>query len=208
MEDVLEVYARPRDPNRPLVCLDEFSKQLLSEVAASLPAKPGHPAREDYEYVREGTASAFMLASPLEGTREVFIGPEGRRTARDYALALRYLADELYPDAEKIILVQDNLNTHCAASLYQTFPAQQARALAERFEFHYTPKHGSWLNIAEIEISALIRCCLDRRIGSRVTFTEQIEAYLKKKNRTPSPVCWQMTCDDARIKLASLYPPV
>lgn len=208
MEDVLEVYARPRDPARPLVCLDEFSKQLLSEVADPLPAKPGHPAREDYEYVREGTASAFMIASPLEGTREVFVGPESRRTARDYALALRYLAEELYPGAEKIILVQDNLNTHCAASLYQTFPAWQARALTERFEFHYTPRHGSWLNIAEIEISALIRCCLDRRIESKEKFTQEIKAYLKKKNRNPSPVRWQMTCDDARIKLDSLYPPV
>jgi len=208
MEEVLEVYSRPFDPNRPLVCLDEFCKQLLSEVSDPLPVAPGRAAREDYEYVREGCVSAFMIAMPLEGRREVFVGAEGRRTAKDYALALRYLADELYPDAERIILVQDNLNTHASASLYEAFPPEEARRLAARFEVHYTPKHGSWLNIAEIEISVLARACLNRRIPSREIFLAEISAFLTRKNANPSPTRWRFSYEDARIKLASLYPQV
>lgn len=208
MEDVLEVYSRPLDPSRPVVCLDEFCKQLLSEVKAPLPAAPGRPAREDYEYVREGCVSAFMIAMPMEGRREVFIGPEGRRTARDYALALRHLAEVVHPRAERIVLVQDNLNTHCFASLYETFKPEEARRLASRFEVHYTPKHGSWLNMAEIEISVLSRGCLDRRIPSMQVFSKEIDAYITKKNQNPSPTRWRFTCADARIKLATLYPSI
>jgi len=208
MEDVLEVYSRPLDPNRPLVCLDEFCKQLLSEVSDPLPVAPGRPAREDYEYVREGCVSAFMIAMPLEGRREVFVGPEGRRTAKDYALALRHLAEVVCPEAERIVLVQDNLNTHASASLYETFPPEEARRLAARFEVHYTPKHGSWLNIAEIEISVLARSCLKRRIPSKAAFLAEINACIARKNRNPSPTRWRFTCEDARIKLASLYPQV
>jgi hypothetical protein len=208
MEDVLEVYSRPLDPNRPLVCLDEFCKQLLSEVSDPLPVAPGRPAREDYEYVREGCVSAFMIAMPLEGRREVFVGPEGRRTAIDYALALRHLAEIIHPGAERIVLVQDNLNTHGVASLYEAFPPEEARRLASRFEVHYTPKHGSWLNIAEIEISVLTRACLSRRIPSPEFFRAEISAYLARKNTDPSPTRWRFTCADARIKLASLYPQI
>lgn len=208
MEDVLEVYSRPLDPNRPLVCLDEFCKQLLSEVSDPLPAAPGRPAREDYEYVREGCVSAFMIAMPLEGRREVFVGPEGRRTAIDYALALRHLAEVIHPAAERIVLVQDNLNTHGIPSLYEAFPPEEARRLASRFEVHYTPKHGSWLNIAEIEISVLTRACLNRRIPSQEIFLAEISAFLARKNAHPSPTRWRFSCEDARIKLASLYPHV
>jgi len=208
MEDVLEVYSRPPDPNRPLVCLDEFCKQLLSEVRGPLPVAPGRPAREDCEYVREGCASAFMIAMPLEGRREVFVGPEGRRTAIDYALALRHIADSIHPEAERIVLVQDNPDTHAGASLYEAFPPEEARRLAARFEVHYTPKHGSWLNIAEIEISVLARACLDRRIPSQELFRAEIAACLARKNSNPTPTRWRFTCEDARIKLSSLYPHV
>ena len=155
MEDVLEVYQRAPDENRPLVCLDEFAKQLLSETRVPIPATGRHPARQDYEYVREGSVSAFILAVPHLGAREVFIGADGRRTAKDFAACLDHLANHLLPEAEKIVLVMDNLNTHREASLYEAFPPEKARALCERFEFHYTPKHGSWLNMAEIEIGLL-----------------------------------------------------
>ncbi len=206
MEQVLSVYARERDAKRPLVCVDEFSKQLLGQVSDPIPMKPGQPEREDHEYIREGTLSAFMIASPLEGTREVFVAPDRRRTALDYALAMEHLAANIYPDAEKIVVVQDNLNTHKIDSFYKAFPAHKARALVERFEFHYTPKHGSWLNIAEIEISALTRTCLRRRISSDGDFITETEAYTAKKNLSPKPVNWQFTCEDARTKLRNLYP--
>jgi len=208
MEDVLEVYHRPPDPQRPLVCLDEFAKQLLSETRAPLPAEPGRPARCDYEYVREGSVTGFMLAMPHLGCREVFVSEEGRRTARDFANCLDYLANTVLPEAPRIVLVIDNLNTHRAASLYETFPPEKARELCERFEFHYTPRHGSWLNMAEIEIGLLARTCLERRIGSREEFRSEIQAYLEWKNRDPRPIQWQFTNEQARLKLKSLYPSV
>ena len=149
MEDILEVYQRPRDMKRPLVCLDEFAKQLLSETRQPQPAKPGAPLREDFEYVREGSATAFMIYAPLEGRREIFIGDTATRTSIDYAKVLEYIAEELFADADKIVLVEDNLNTHDNGSLYEAFPAERARKLVVRFERHHTPTHGSWLNIAE-----------------------------------------------------------
>ena len=201
MEDVLEVYSRAPLDDRPLVCLDEFAKQLLSETRAPVAAVPGHHARQDYEYVREGSVSGFMIAIPHHGTRDVFIGPDGRRTARDFASCLDHLATTILPDASKILLVMDNLNTHKEASLYEAFPAAKARALCERFEIHYTPKHGSWLNMAEIEIGMLARTCLDRRIGSEEEFRNEVKAYLKWKNQFPKPISWQFTNEEARIKL-------
>lgn len=208
MEDVLEVYHRPPDDSRPLVCLDEFAKQLLSETRLPIPATASHPARHDYEYVREGSMSGFILAVPHLGGRDVFIGEDGRRTGKDFAACLDYLANRVLPEADKIVLVMDNLNTHKEASLYEAFPPEKARALCERFEFHYTPKHGSWLNMAEIEIGLLVRGCLDRRIGSVEEFRSEIKAYLDRKNETMRPIKWQFTNEKARIKLKSLYPSV
>jgi len=160
MEDVLEVYHRPHDPARPLVCLDETSKQLTAETRTRIPAKPGHPERYDYEYTRNGTANLFMMFAPLEGWRHVEV--TDRHTAIDYAEILKDISDNRFPEAEKIVLVQDNLNTHKPASLYEAFPAEEARRLVERFEWHYTPKHGSWLDMAESELSVLSGQCLDR----------------------------------------------
>jgi hypothetical protein len=208
MEDVLAVYARPVDESRPLVCLDEFAKQLLSETRSPVPAIPGHLAREDYEYVREGSVSGFIIAMPHMGKRDVFVGEDGRRTALDFAACLDHLANNLLPDAEKIVLVMDNLNTHKEASLYEAFAPEKARALCERFEMHYTPKHGSWLNMAEIEIGLLGRTCLDRRIGSVVEFKDEVEAYLVWKNAESKPINWQFTNEKARVKLKSLYPTI
>ena len=207
MEDVLEVYQSPPDDSRPLVCLDEFAKQLLSETRLPIPATSRHPARHDYEYVREGSISGFILALPHLGARDVFVGEDGRRTAKDFAACLDYLSRAL-PEAEKIILVMDNLNTHKEASLYEAFPPEKARGLCERFEFHYTPKHGSWLNMAEIEIGLLVRGCLDRRIGSAKEFRREIAAYLDRKNENPKPINWQFANKKARVKLKSLNPAV
>jgi len=214
MEDVLDTYHRPPDPKRPLVCLDEFCKQLLSEVAPALSPRPssaqsgGRPRRYDAEYVREGSASAFMLAMPHLGKREVFVGKDARRTACDYAEAIEYLCEEIFPEAERIILVQDNLNIHSIASLYARFAPKKARRLAEKLEIHYTPKHGSWLNMAEIEISLLSRSALKPRIASRSEFKTAITANVARRNRQPHPINWQFTTKDARIKLKRLYPPV
>jgi hypothetical protein len=177
MEDVLEVYTRPHDPARPLVCLDETSKQLVAEIRAPLPVRPGRPARYDYEYERNGTASLFMLFAPLEGWREVKVTE--RRTAVDYA---QELSDRHFAKAEKIVHVQDNLNTHCAASLYEAFTASEARRLVERFEWHCTPKHGSWLNMAESELAILSSQCLDRRIPDRRSLERQVAAWLIDRN--------------------------
>ncbi len=163
MEDVLEVYHRPYDERRPLVCLDEASKQLIGETVQPLPAEPGQAERFDYEYVRNGTANLFMISEPLLGWRHVEVTQ--RRTAKDFAEVLRWLVEDLHPDADKVVLVMDNLNTHKLASLYEAFPPDQARRIAERLEIHHTPKHGSWLNVAEIGASVLARQCLDRRIG-------------------------------------------
>lgn len=206
MEDVLEVYALEPDPERPLVCLDEFSKQLLEHAKDPLPMQAGRTTRQDYEYVRKGTVSGFMMASPHLGHREVYVSPDGRRTAKDYALAMRHLADEIHPEAKKIVVVQDNLNTHAIESFYAAFEAPEARRLVERFEFHFTPKHGSWLNIAEIEIAALTRSCLKERIATAEEFNVETAAYTSRKNAKTVPVQWQFTTADARIKLRSLYP--
>ena len=206
MEDVLEVYTRPRDPARPLVCLDETSKQLTRETRTPLPGKPGQAARFDYEYERAGVASLFMLSAPLEGWRHV--GVRARRTAVDYAHVLRDLADIHFPNADKIVLVQDNLNTHKTASLYQAFPPAEARRIAERFEWHYTPKHGSWLNIAECGLSVLARQCLDRRIPDQQALEAETTAWTRKRNTAKEKVNWQFTTEDARTKLAQIYPQI
>lgn len=208
MEDVLDVYHRPIDPNKPLVCIDEFSKQLVSEVSPPIPAQPGTPRREDYEYVREGVASGFLIAVPHLGIRQVFIGESGRRTSADYAEALNYISDVMFPKAKTIVLVQDNLNTHCRGSIYKKFEPEKANNLCSRFEYHYTPKHGSWLNMAEIEISVLARTALDQRIPSLGEFKRITSANVEKRNRSPTPIKWSFDNEKARIKLKSLYPSV
>jgi len=204
MEDVLEVYHRPRDPGRPLVCLDETSKQLIAETRMPIPAKPGKPARHDYEYERNGVANLFMMFAPLEGWRHVKVTE--RHTAIDYAHVLRELSDVHFPDAAKIVLVQDNLNTHKPASLYEAFSAAEARRLVERFEWHYTPKHGSWLDMAESELGVLTSQCLDRRIDNQKTLAEQVCAWQNHRNIRHAKANWQFTTADARVKLKRLYP--
>jgi len=204
MEDVLAVYHRPYDPKRPVVCLDEASKQLVGEARTPLPPEPGQPERFDYEYVRNGTANLFMITEPLAGWRHVEVTE--RRTAVDFARVLKWLADELLAGAKKIVLVMDNLNTHTLASLYQAYEPAEARRLAERCEVHHTPKHGSWLNIAEIELSALARQCLDRRIGDREALEREVAAWQIDRNENCIAVDWQFTTKDARTKLRHLYP--
>ena len=204
MEDVLDVYHRPYDGKKPVVCLDEASKQLVGETVQPLPPEPGQPERFDYEYVRNGTANLFMLSEPLAGWRHVLV--TDRRTAKDFAEAVRWLAEDVYPDAERIVLVMDNLNTHKLASLYEAFPPEQARRIAERIEVHHTPKHGSWLNVAEIELSVLARQCLDRRIESVEALLTQLEPWEVERNDRAVGVNWQFTTADARIKLKRLYP--
>jgi hypothetical protein len=204
MEDVLEVYHRPFDPKRPLLCIDEASKQLVGEVTQPLPAAPGQPERFDYEYVREGTANLFMVFAPLLGWRHVAVTE--RRTAKDFAEVLRWLAEEVHDDAEKLVLVTDNLNTHTPACLYEAFPPAQARRIAERLEWHYTPKHGSWLDMAEIELSALAKQCLDRRIGGQEELRREVGAWDEERNERGVVVQWRFTTADARIKLHRLYP--
>lgn len=206
MEAVLAVYLRPRDPKRPLVCLDETSKQLILETRASIPMKPGRMARSDYEYERNGTANLFMMFAPLEGWRHVKV--TDRRTSVDYAHALKDLSDMHFRDADKIVLVQDNLNTHVKASLYEAFPAAEARRLVERFEWHYTPKHGSWLDMAESELGVLSTQCLDRYIPDKEILTREIAAWEKYRNIHHAKADWQFTTDDARIKLKHLYPSI
>jgi hypothetical protein len=204
MEDVLEVYQRPHDPERPLVCLDETSKQLIIETRKPFPTEPGKPKREDYEYIRNGVANLFMLFAPLEGWRHVKV--TDRHAAVDYAQALRDLSDTHFPDAVKIVLVQDNLSTHKPASLYEAFPAPEARRLFERFEWHYTPKHGSWLDMAESELGVLSSQCLDRRIPDKPSLTKEVAAWEKNRNKHQAKADWQFTTDDARVKLKTLYP--
>jgi hypothetical protein len=206
MEDVLEVYTRPHDPERPLVCLDESSKQLIAEACIPVPMKPGRPARHDYEYERNGTANLFMLFAPLEGWRHVKV--TDRHTAADYAQVLKDLADIHFADAKTIVLVQDNLNIHCKASLYEAFPAVEARRLVERFEWHYTPKHGSWLNLAESELGVLTSQCLDRRIPDKQTLIEEIGAWERDRNAKHIKASWHFTTPNARIKLRHLYPSI
>jgi hypothetical protein len=204
MEDVLEVYHRPFDETRPLVCLDEASKQLIGEAVQPLPPEPGQPERFDYEYVRNGAANLFMISEPLLGWRAVQVTE--RRTAKDFAEVLRWLAEDVHPDAATIVLVMDNLNTHKLASLYEAFPPEQARRIAERLEIHHTPKHGSWLNVAEIELSVLSRQCLNRRIGSMPDLRQEVSAWEAERNERQVEVKWQFTSADARVKLRRLYP--
>ena len=204
MEDILAVYTRPRDPDRPLVCLDETSKQLIREVRAPVPMRRGQPARIDYEYERNGTANLFMLFAPLEGWRHVEV--TDRHAAVDYAQILKDLSDRHFPGASKIVLVQDNLSTHTMASLYAAFAPLEARRLAERFEWHYTPKHGSWLDMAESELAVLSSQCLDRRIPDKQTLTREVAAWRDHRNKHHAKANWQFTNNDARIKLKHLYP--
>ena len=204
MEDVLEVYMKPRDQNRPLVCLDESSKQLLADTRAPIPMKKGRNARHDHEYQRNGTANMFMVFAPLEGWRHVKV--TDRRTSIDYAHMLKEIADKHFPKAKKIVLVQDNLNTHKTASLYEAFAPAEARRLVERFEWHYTPKHGSWLDMAESELGVLAKQCLDRRIPDKKMLVREIAAWTKRRNKYHSKADWQFTTEDARVKLKHLYP--
>jgi hypothetical protein len=206
MEDVLEVYKRPYDPKHPVVCLDETSKQLIDEVRTPVPAVPGQVAHYDYEYVRNGVANIFMISEPLAGQREVEV--TDRRTRKDYALCLRKIADEMYPKATVIVLVQDNLNTHSPASLYEAFAPEEARRLMNRFEVHYTPKHGSWLDMAEIELGILGRQCLSRRIDNVNDLRQETTAWKTDRNAASTKVNWQFTTADARIKLRRLYPSI
>jgi hypothetical protein len=204
MEDVLEVYHRPLDEKRPMVCLDEASKQLIGETVEPVRAGPGQPERFDYEYVRNGTANLFMMSEPLAGWRAVHVTE--RRTAKDFAEAVRWLAEDVYPEADTVVLVMDNLNTHGPASLYEAFPPDQARAIIERLEIHHTPKHGSWLNMAEIELSVLARQCLNRRIADAEELRQEITAWEDERNARRVGVNWRFTTADARIKLRKLYP--
>jgi DDE superfamily endonuclease len=203
---VLEVYQRPHDPTCPVVCLDETSRQLISETRVLIAAKPGRPARHDYEYERNGTANLFMLFAPLEGWRHVKV--TDRHAAVDYAQVLKELSDTHFPYARKIVLVQDNLNIHKPASLYEAFPAAEARRFVERFEWHYTPKHGSWLNMAESELGVLSSQCLDRRIPDKQTLTDEVAAWQDRRNKSHAKADWQFTTADARVKLKRLYPAI
>ena len=204
MEDVLDVYERPADPHFPQVCLDELHVQLIGETRTPVPAAPGRPARVDYEYVRNGTANLFLWVEPLAGRRHVRV--TAQRTKQDWAQCIRDLVDHYYPAAERIVLVVDNLNTHVAAALYETLPAAEARRLWQKLEVHYTPKHGSWLNMAEIELSILSRQCLKRRIPDSDTLTAETAAWERDRNARLSTIAWRFTTPDARIKLHRLYP--
>src|SRR5829696_428686 len=204
MEDVLEVYHRPYDPKRPVVCVDETFKQLIGETREPLPMRPGSVERFDYVYTRNGVASLFLACEPLAGWRHLAV--TDHRCRSDWALFIRGLLEERYRDAEKLVLVMDQLNTHSPASLYEAFPPEEAKRLADRLEIHHTPKHGSWLNMAEIELSVLARQCLSRRIARQDTLKRQIESWEERRNAARPQIKWQFTTQDARIKLRSLYP--
>ena len=204
MEDVLEVYHRPFDEKRPLVALDETSKQLVGEVVQPLPPEPGQPERFDYEYVRNGTANLFMVSEPLLGWRHVEVTE--RRTAKDFAEVVRWLVEDVHDEAEGVVLVVDNLNTHKPAALYEAFPPEQARRIAEKVEWHYTPKHGSWLNMAEIELSVLERQALGDRRESQEQMARVTGTWEEDRNERGVEVKWRFTTADARIKLHRLYP--
>ena len=206
MEDILEVYTRPYDPARPQVCLDEASTQLLKDARPLRMAKPGKPARYDYEYERNGTANLFLVTEPLRGWRHVEVTE--RRTKADWARVIKDLVDVRYPDAERIVLVMDNLNTHTPAALYEAFAPAEARRIVERLEIHYTPKHGSWLNVAEIELSTMSGQCLHRRIPDRETLEREVAAWEAERNALGGPVNWRFTTEDARVKLKRLYPSI
>ena len=204
MEDVLAVYHLPYDPDYPVVCMDESSKQMIGEVHEPIPCKPGQPMRMDDEYVRNGVAEIFMEVEPLAGKRHVEVTE--RRTRKDWARQIKQMLDERYPDAVKVRLVMDNLNTHNIASLYETFEPQEARRLRERLDIHHTPKHGSWLNMAEIELSVLKGQCLNRRIADMKTMQAEVAAWEHDRNNSGRKIDWQFTTMDARIKLKRLYP--
>jgi hypothetical protein len=204
MEDVLDLYARDHPADEPLVCMDEASKQLLREVTPAIPPARGRPKREDYHYERRGTRAIFCFFDPNRGWRRLAV--QDSRTAVDWAEQVRVLLEEDYPAARKVKLVCDNLNTHTTAALYEAFPAEQARALAKRLEIHHTPVHGSWLNVAEIELSVLANQCLDRRIGSAGELAAAVAAWVKERNADGSRVVWRFTTDNARVKLRHLYP--
>lgn len=206
MEDTLEVYHRPHDPRRPLVCFDEGTKQHTRETRVPLPARPGDIAKYDYEYERNGTSNLFISFAPLEAWRQVKV--TDRRTMIDFAHCMRDLVDIHFPDAEKIVLVMDNLNTHKLASLYEAFSPREARRIIEKLEIHYTPKHGSWLNMAEIELSVLHRQCLNARIPDQTTLIDRVTAWQHQRNAHGSTVHWRFTTADARIKLHRLYPTI
>ena len=204
MEAVLDVYERPYDPRRPQVCMDELHVQLVGETRTPLPVAPGRPARIDYEYVRNGTANLFRWVEPLAGRRHVQV--TAQRTKQDWATFIRDLVDVHYPAAERLVLVVDNLNTHVAAALYEAFPAAEARRLWRKLEVHYTPKHGSWLNMAEIELGILSRQCLRRRLPDLAGLTDETTAWARDRNARTRTIDWRFTTPDARIKLQRLYP--
>lgn len=204
MEDILDVYKRSYDETHPLICMDESSKQQLKEVRPSIPAKPGSVEKYDTEYERNGVSHLFMFFDPLAGQRHVAVTDQ--RTAVDWAHQIQHLVDGLYPQAERITLVMDNLNTHTGASLYKAFPPEQARRILDKLDIHYTPKHGSWLNMAEIELSILSRQCLDRRMPDQEILIREIAAWQEKRNARARPMDWRFTTEEARVKLKKLYP--
>ena len=204
MEDVLDVYQRPEDPKVPQVCVDETSRQLIGEVRAPLPTRRGQIAKQDAEYVRNGTVNLFMATEPLAGKRQVKVTDRRKRT--DWALFIKELLTGPYSHAQKVVLVLDNLNTHSTGSLYEAFPPEEARALAQRLEIHYTPKHGSWLNMAETELSVLTRQCLNMRIPTKAQMKKHVQAWVERRNRAKVRIDWRFTTADARIKLRKLYP--
>ena len=206
MEDVLALYTQPEDPQRPLVCMDEVPKQLISDVRDPIPAQPGQPLRVDYEYQRHGVANLFMFFEPFSGQRHVKV--TDTRTRLDWAEAMRELSDEIHPETEKIVVVLDNLNTHTPAAFYLAFEPEEARRLVNRFEFHFTPIHGSWLNMAEIELSVLSRQCINRRIPDEQTLRHEVLAWVDERNSQVVKVDWRFSTADARIKLKRLYPKI
>ena len=206
MEEVLDLYQQAYDPRFPLVCMDEKSKQVLADLRPALLAHPGQVRRQDFEYERQGTSNLFIAFEPLRSWRQVVVTTQ--RTAVDWAHFMQQLADVQYPDAERIVIVLDNLNTHHASSFYEAFAPPEARRLAQRFEFHYTPKHGSWLNMAEIELSVLDHMCLDQRFESRQRMTSEVAIWQQERNAKHATVNWRFTTDDARIKLKKLYQSI
>ena len=204
MEDVLDVYQHPYNPARPVVCVDETSKELHATPRGSLVAATGSPERYDYEYARHGTRNLFLAVEPLRGWRQVRVTE--RRTAVDFAEQLRHLVDAVYAEAEQVVLVTDNLNTHTVACLYERFAPEEAHRIARKLEWHYTPEHGSWLNMAEVELSVLARQCLNRRIGDETTLTHEVAAWECERNAAQVTIDWQFTTADARVKLKRLYP--
>ena len=206
MEDILALYTQPEDPKRPLVCVDEVPKQLLSDVRKPIPVQPGQPQRFDYEYQRNGVANLFMFFEPFQGQRHV--KATARRTRVDWAQAMKMLSDDIHPEAEKIIVVLDNLNIHTPAAFYLAFEPEEARRLVNRFEFHFTPKHGSWLNMAEIELSVLSRQCINRRIPDEQTLHHEVQAWVRDRNSKVVKVDWRFATTNARIKLKRLYPKI